>query len=397
MEFNLSNNITVTNQQSTIVTITTTGPQGPIGPIGNSGSDGAPGPPGSIDFDWYDGNSYISTSKDVYITGSLTVSGSNTFNNIGPANFTTISASSYISASEFSGDGTSLILKSGIVSSSLQFNNVNSPFTGSFTGSFTGNINSASYAVTSSYALNSSGTGIFNQTGSFYNTTNNVGITGSFVVTGGITGSNSISAIYDLFGVTRSLAEQGGDVIKWDPSLQKYTNGPLVLFSGFNVSSSDPAGVVGFESLTLTNDDTINFIGASGSKNGSVLDIKFDTGFDRIDGQRVQANRVIRYMSGSLNPPSIKASPDQVSLTVTSEEYQIASASVKYGLPAINVNSNGKRFTFYQLMDGESIQITQSATATGLIETVGKYKIDVFICNTTPSYYLITSESLSVF
>ena len=114
MEFNLSNNITVTNQQSTIVTITTTGPQGPIGPIGNSGSDGAPGPPGSIDFDWYDGNSYISTSKDVYITGSLTVSGSNTFNNIGPANFTTISASSYISASEFSGDGTSLILKSGI-------------------------------------------------------------------------------------------------------------------------------------------------------------------------------------------------------------------------------------------------------------------------------------------
>jgi hypothetical protein len=270
LEFNLSNNITVTNQQSTIVTITTTGPQGPIGPIGNSGSDGA--------------------------------------------------------------------------------------------------------------------SGIFNQTGSFYNTTNNVGITGSFVVTGGITGSNSISAIYDLFGVTRSLAEQGGDVIKWDPSLQKYTNGPLVLFSGFNVSS-----------LTLTNDDTINFIGASGSKNGSVLDIKFDTGFDRIDGQRVQANRVIRYMSGSLNPPSIKASPDQVSLTVTSEEYQIASASVKYGLPAINVNSNGKRFTFYQLMDGESIQITQSATATGLIETVGKYKIDVFICNTTPSYYLITSESLSVF
>jgi hypothetical protein len=287
LEFNLSNNITVTNQQSTIVTITTTGPQGPIGPIGNSGSDGAPG-----------------------------------------------------------SDGAS---------------------------------------------------GIFNQTGSFYNTTNNVGITGSFVVTGGITGSNSISAIYDLFGVTRSLAEQGGDVIKWDPSLQKYTNGPLVLFSGFNVSSSDPTGVVGFESLTLTNDDTINFIGASGSKNGSVLDIKFDTGFDRIDGQRVQANRVIRYMSGSLNPPSIKASPDQVSLTVTSEEYQIASASVKYGLPAINVNSNGKRFTFYQLMDGESIQITQSATATGLIETVGKYKIDVFICNTTPSYYLITSESLSVF
>ena len=276
-----------------------------------------------------------------------------------------------------------------------------------FTSNVTASNISASGFVSASYFVGdgskltnvnggSGGTGIFNQTGSFYNTTNNVGITGSFVVTGGITGSNNISAIYDLFGVTRSLTEQGGDVIKWDPSLQKYTNGPLVLFSGFNVSSSDPAGIVGFESLTLTNDDTINFIGASGSKNGSVLDIKFDTGFDRLDEQKLQVNRVVRYMSGSLNPPNIKDSDDSVTLIVTSEEYQIASASVSYRLPTIGQNTtNGKRFTFYQLMDGESIQISQS-NFTGLIETVGKYKIDVFICY-DPNHYLITSESLSVF
>jgi len=136
-------------------------------------------------------------------------------------------------------------------------------------------------------------------------------------------------------------------------------------------------------------------IGASGSKNGSVLDIKFDTGFDRLDGQKLQVNRVVRYMSGSLNPPNIKDSQTQVDLIVTSEEYQIASASVRYKLPTIGQNTtNGKRFTFYQLMDGKSIQISQSTT--GLIETVGKYKIDVFICY-DPNHYLITSESLSVF
>ena len=64
----MSNNITVTNQQSTIVTITTTGPQGPIGPIGNSGSDGAYGI-------FNQTGSFYNTTNNVGITGSFVVTG----------------------------------------------------------------------------------------------------------------------------------------------------------------------------------------------------------------------------------------------------------------------------------------------------------------------------------
>ena len=165
---NSSNNVTVltntvsvttTTDNSKVVTIVTPGPQGP------SGSQGPQGPAGvaatgslvstasfsnpNIQFtkgdgstfnvdltslsEWYDGSTFITSSKDVIISGSLTVSGSNTFTNIGPAVFEgNITSSGTVSASFFVGDGSDLTNLQRPISASVQTNltasNTNSGF-----------------------------------------------------------------------------------------------------------------------------------------------------------------------------------------------------------------------------------------------------------------------------
>ena len=77
------NNIVTTNTVTGVVVVTA---PGPLGPRGFSGSAGPPGTINSNSGLHVTGSSFF--DSDVYITGSLTVSSSNTFTNIGVANFT---------------------------------------------------------------------------------------------------------------------------------------------------------------------------------------------------------------------------------------------------------------------------------------------------------------------
>lgn len=84
----------------------------------------------------------IIASGSVYVVGSLTA----------------VDASIASITGSFKGDGAQITgitstLPSGLISSSLQFNSLVSPFTGSYTGSLTG---PATVAISSSYALSAS-------------------------------------------------------------------------------------------------------------------------------------------------------------------------------------------------------------------------------------------------
>lgn len=83
-----------------------TGPMGPPGPAGAEGPAGEAGPAGSSQpFQLTDDNIY-QTVNDLQITGSLTISGSTSFTNIGPAIFSgsiTVSGQEYIHASGLDG------------------------------------------------------------------------------------------------------------------------------------------------------------------------------------------------------------------------------------------------------------------------------------------------------
>ena len=125
------NNISVTQENTKIITVASLGPQGhkgetgpigltgPTGPSGSQGPSGLQGPSGSQGppGNTIDTGSLATTGSNIFIgdqtiTGSLTVSGSGTFNNIGPFNQTgessfigNISSTGNISASgDVSGD-----------------------------------------------------------------------------------------------------------------------------------------------------------------------------------------------------------------------------------------------------------------------------------------------------
>jgi hypothetical protein len=88
-----SNNIEVVQPITNVVQIATgplgpTGLQGPSGSIGPSGSQGPIGPSGSSAPFTYIGNNIWNTTSSIQVTGSFIVSGSNTFRNIGLAEFT---------------------------------------------------------------------------------------------------------------------------------------------------------------------------------------------------------------------------------------------------------------------------------------------------------------------
>jgi hypothetical protein len=137
-----SNNIEVVQPITNVVQIATgplgpVGPQGPSGSIGPSGSQGPIGPSGSSAPFTYVGNNVWNTTSSIQVTGSFIVSGSNTFRNIGPAQFTgsvnilgnqtisgSISASGDVVASSFTGSllGTaSFASTASFVSSNFQY------------------------------------------------------------------------------------------------------------------------------------------------------------------------------------------------------------------------------------------------------------------------------------
>ena len=166
------------------------------------GPQGIQGPPG-IDSEspFTRTGSYWSTGDDIYITGSLRVTN-------------TIVVQGAISASIFSGsfvgngagltnitastvDFGNIINKPTLISSSLQFNDLNTPFTGSYTGSFSGDgVNLYNIPASGITGLNLSRIASGSATASIspdlgFQINTNTTISGSLSVTAGLTGSFS--------------------------------------------------------------------------------------------------------------------------------------------------------------------------------------------------------------
>jgi len=230
---NCTTQVNVTQEQTQVVQVYTGHPGGvgPVGPIGPSGS--------TQPFSYVTGSTWNTTSS-IEITGSFTVSGSNTFKNIGPAIF---SGSVNISSSTIIDGYIDLLNQNNIPSSSngrmyyksgsdgfvlysqdpsnneyhTQFKNSSSAFgvylanaggtpiqIGSTTnGAFGLNVNGGNpkirIATNGNVAINSTLDHVVP-----FNVNGNTNITGSLLVTGGITGSLRGTASYANQALTAS-------------------------------------------------------------------------------------------------------------------------------------------------------------------------------------------------
>jgi hypothetical protein len=110
-------------------------------------SSGTGGSTNSIDYFQYINADNINSTQGLTVTGSLTISGSSTFTNIGPAVF----SGSVISTQGFSGSFSGSLTGTATTASYV---------TGSVFG-LTNPVTSASYALTASYALNAGSAGSF--------------------------------------------------------------------------------------------------------------------------------------------------------------------------------------------------------------------------------------------
>ena len=121
-------NTVTTNATSNVVVVTAPGPSGPIGPQGPTGSAGTiQTNSGTIV------SPFLNVNGSTIITGSLIVSGSNTFINIGPAQFTgSVGVSGSLFATLFSGSGAGL---TGIPASGISGLNLNRIASGSISAS----------------------------------------------------------------------------------------------------------------------------------------------------------------------------------------------------------------------------------------------------------------------
>jgi hypothetical protein len=163
------NNIVTTNTNTEVVVVTAPGPSGPIGPQGPTGSAGTiQTNSGTIV------SPFLIVNGQAIITGSLTVSGSNTFRNIGPALFTgstgilgNLTVDGTSSATLFSGSGANLfdIPASGITGLNLS--------------------RVASGSVSASVGLSTNSFTIVSGSNTLFNIDNAGGITGSGIYISG--------------------------------------------------------------------------------------------------------------------------------------------------------------------------------------------------------------------
>jgi hypothetical protein len=146
------NNIVTTDTNTNVVVVTAPGPSGPVGPQGPTGSAGTiQTNSGTIV------SPFLNVNGSTIITGSLIVSGSNTFINIGPAQFTgstdmlgNLTVLGTSSATLFSGSGANLF---NIPASGITGLNLSRVATGSISASVLVGANS--------FVLNNGGTNLF--------------------------------------------------------------------------------------------------------------------------------------------------------------------------------------------------------------------------------------------
>jgi trimeric autotransporter adhesin len=146
------NNIVTTDTNTNVVVVTAPGPSGPVGPQGPTGSAGTiQTNSGTIV------SPFLNVNGSTIITGSLIVSGSNTFINIGPAQFTgstdmlgNLTVLGTSSATLFSGSGANLF---NIPASGITGLNLSRVATGSISASVLVGANS--------FVVNNGGTNLF--------------------------------------------------------------------------------------------------------------------------------------------------------------------------------------------------------------------------------------------
>jgi hypothetical protein len=219
-----SNNIEVVQPITNVVQIATgplgpVGPQGPSGSIGPSGSQGPIGPSGSSAPFTYVGNNVWNTTSSIQVTGSFIVSGSNTFRNIGPAQFTgsvnilgnqtisgSISASGNINVSSLTGSlqGTASYSSQALTSS---FTSTASYAQNAQTASYVLNAISSSYAATASNILGGKATHV-----PFF-------ITDTTLATSSIYQSGSATVIINQDNATSANPEA---LYVWQPSTSSF-------------------------------------------------------------------------------------------------------------------------------------------------------------------------------
>jgi hypothetical protein len=243
-----------TNTNSNVVVVTAPGPSGPIGPQGPTGSAGTiQTNSGTIV------SPFLNVNGSTIITGSLIVSGSNTFINIGPAQFTgstnilgNLIVNGTSSATLFSGSGAGLF---GIPAAGITGLNLSRVATGSI---------SASVLIGgNSFVLNNGGTNLFivsnNGLGTFSNGLIINGSTGTFNQGLNV---NNVSANLNAGVAIQGIATLNGNNILTTATVS--TNRITDSNISASVSSTGKAFSVNNEATVLASIDQQGAISGSG-------------------------------------------------------------------------------------------------------------------------------------
>jgi hypothetical protein len=286
------NNIVTTDTNTNVVVVTAPGPSGPIGPQGPTGSAGTiQTNSGTIV------SPFLNVNGSTIITGSLIVSGSNTFINIGPAQFTgSVGVSGSLFATLFSGSGAGL---TGIPASGISGLNLNRIASGSISASVSP-IGKAFDLIKNSNSIfnvdqfgNISGSGLYISGSSIYidgptirlygnATLNDAAITTTATTTTDRIQSGTITASVATLGNAFTL-QAGGDTI-FEVGIDGVLSG-----SGANLFNIPASGITGLN---------LSQIG-SGSYTASIADDKFKVNTDsEITGSLIVTNGVSGSFSG---------------------------------------------------------------------------------------------------
>jgi len=287
---NCTTQVNVTQEQTQVVQVYTGHPGGvgPVGPIGPSGS--------TQPFSYVTGSTWNTTSS-IEITGSFTVSGSNTFKNIGPAIF---SGSVNISSSTIIDGYIDLLNQNNIPSSSngrMYYKSGSDGFVFYSTDPTNNEYHTQWKNLTSSlgvYLSNAGGTKVqfgstTNDALGFYvnggspkiriatngnvainstldhvvpfNINGNTNITGSLLVTGGITSSLQGTASYANQALTASYLSGSVSVFPYTGSA--IISGSLNITGSFSINNTG-SGTTGTGSLVFSENPTLNTVTLNG-------------------------------------------------------------------------------------------------------------------------------------
>jgi hypothetical protein len=348
-------NTVTTSTNNNVVVVTAPGPSGPVGPIGPIGPAGTISNNSGVTI-----TPFLNVNGSTIITGSLIVSGSNTFINIGPAQFTgstdmlgNLTVLGTSSATLFSGSGANLfdIPASGITG--LNLSRV-----------ATGSISASVLVGANSFILNNGGTNLFTVGNTGLGTFNNGLIVNSATtnLNNGLnvsTGNTIInSPVIQLIGsatlngqpittagdltldkiktgnVTASVST-GADSFTVEASgntLFKISNTGILSGSGADLFNIPASGITGLN---------LSQIG-SGSYTASIADDKFKVNTDsEITGSLIVTNGVSGSFSGDGSGLTNVPASGVVGLNLSQIATGTVTASVSTDSTAFTLENNG--------------------------------------------------------